>query len=112
VELPDPQPGLVIRYSYLWQSEFVAGRDEGVKDRPAAIIAAIVSETDGHKRVLVLPITHTPPQDPTAAIELPAPVKRRLGLDAEQSWILISEANEFIWRDPTCAACRTIPLAT
>jgi hypothetical protein len=36
VKIPEPVPGLVIRYSYLWQSEFVSGRDEGSKDRPAS----------------------------------------------------------------------------
>ena len=35
---PVPRPGLVIRYSYLWESEAGAGREEGVKDRPCAII--------------------------------------------------------------------------
>jgi hypothetical protein len=100
VPIPDPVPGLVIRYSYLWQSEFEAGRDEGVKDRPAAIVAAIVNDADGAKRVLVLPITHTSPTDPRTAIEIPTAVKRRLGLDAEPSWIVVVEANEFIWPGP------------
>ena len=39
--IPDPAPGLAIRYSYLWHREFVAGHEEGNKDRPCAIIAAI-----------------------------------------------------------------------
>jgi hypothetical protein len=102
VKIPEPIPGLVIRYSYLWQSEFVSGRDEGSKDRPAAIVAAIVSDTDGKKRVLVLPITHTPPlaKAQETTIEIPPAVKRRLGLDDEPSWIVITEANEFIWPGP------------
>jgi len=33
--LPDPQPGLVISYSYLWHHEHRAGREEGLKSRPA-----------------------------------------------------------------------------
>lgn len=100
MKIPDPLPGLVIRYSYLWRSEFLAGRDEGIKDRPAAIVAAIVGDADGTKRVLALPITHTPPADPATAIEIPAAVKRRLGLDDERSWIVITEANEFTWPGP------------
>ena len=59
--LPDPVPGLVIRYAYLWFGEYAAGQEEGVKDRPCAIVAAIRSDEDGNTRVLVLPITHTPP---------------------------------------------------
>jgi len=41
VPLPEPVPGLVIRYSYLWYAEHVLGREEGQKDRPCAIVAAI-----------------------------------------------------------------------
>jgi len=41
VPLPAPVPGLVIRYSYLWHSEHLAGREEGEKDRPCAIVAAL-----------------------------------------------------------------------
>jgi hypothetical protein len=29
VPLPCPVPGLVIRYSYLWYSEHLAGREQG-----------------------------------------------------------------------------------
>lgn len=55
---PDPEPGLVIRYAYLWRREAAMGREEGVKDRPCAIVAAVREETDG-LRVYVLPITHS-----------------------------------------------------
>ncbi len=47
--------------------------------------------------VIVLPITHSSPADPLSAVEIPAPVKRHLGLDDERSWIVISEGNEFDW---------------
>jgi hypothetical protein len=37
VTWPAPQPGLLIRYFYLWEREEArAGREEGVKDRPCA----------------------------------------------------------------------------
>jgi hypothetical protein len=29
VALPEPRPGLVIRYDYLWVAEAAAGRDQG-----------------------------------------------------------------------------------
>lgn len=96
---PRPQPGLVIRYSYLWESEARQGREEGVKDRPCAIILIAVAE-NGEDRVLVLPITHTAPADPTTAVEIPAATKARLGLDAGRSWIVLTELNEFIWPGP------------
>ncbi len=50
--------------------------------------------------VTVLPITHTPPHNPALAIELPTLVKRRLGLDDERSWVVLTEANRFLWPGP------------
>jgi len=96
VNIPQPEPGLVIRYSYLWLSEYQAGQEEGTKDRPCGVILALDDE-DGETRVLVLPITHTPPSDPSTAVEIPLQTKQRLGLDFERSWIVLSEANEFFW---------------
>jgi hypothetical protein len=52
---------------------------------------------DGTIRVVVAPITHTPPADPDASIEIPAQVKARLGLDGERSWVRIDEVNRFVW---------------
>jgi hypothetical protein len=99
VSWPDPRPGLVIRYSYLWQREQAAGREEGVKDRPCAIVVA-VDNPDGEKTVYVLPVTHSPPTDPQDAVELPQATKARLGLDSERSWIVVSEGNSFVWPGP------------
>jgi hypothetical protein len=59
-----------------------------------------VIDDDGDQDVVILPITHTAPIDPKDAIEIPQPVKTRLGLDSERSWIMITEANEFIWPGP------------
>jgi len=39
--LPEPEPGLVISYSYLWHYERAAGVEEGRKDRPCVILVAI-----------------------------------------------------------------------
>jgi hypothetical protein len=100
VSLPKPEPGLVIRYSYLWHDEHLAGREEGAKDRPCALVAAITSDQDGATRVLVLPITHTAPKDPSAAVEIPGDLKRGLKLDGARSWVVVSEWNEFRWPGP------------
>ena len=99
MSFPEPYAGLVIRYAYLWRREFEAGRTEAVKDRPCSVIL-VVTDEDGDQEVLVLPITHSPPTDPADAIEIPTITKNRLGLDAERSWIVITEANEFIWPGP------------
>jgi len=99
VAFPEPFPGLVIRYAYLWRREFLQGREEGVKDRPCAILLT-VSDAEGDRRVVVLPITHSPPKDPALAVEIPAATKRRLGLDGERSWIILTESNRFVWPGP------------
>lgn len=100
---PNPQAGLVIRYSYLWKREHDAGRDEGTKDRPCAIVLSI-QEQDGEQMVHVLPITHTPPARDSHAIEIPAATKRRLGLDSDRSWIVLTELNKFVWPGPDLRA--------
>ncbi len=97
--LPKPAPGLVIRYSYLWRSEHLEGREEGQKDRPCAIIAALRADA-GDTRVLVLPVTHSPPDDASLAVEIPAKLKQRLRLDGARSWVVLSEWNEFVWPGP------------
>jgi hypothetical protein len=94
VPLPEPVPGLVIRYSYLWAEEHGRGQEEGVKDRPCAVILVSTDE-DGERWVTVLPVTHAPPSVPELAVEIPAATKRRLGLDDERSWVVLSEANRF-----------------
>jgi len=97
VPIPNPEPGLVIAYSYLWHHEHRAGREEGQRDRPSVIVLAVEREADGAIIVTVLPITHSPQTDPASAVEIPLPVKRHLGLDDDRSWIVVAEGNEFLW---------------
>ena len=59
--IPNPEPGLVISYAYLWHHEHQAGREEGQKDRPSVIVLAIEREADGATVATVLPITHSAP---------------------------------------------------
>lgn len=100
VNWPAPQPGLVIRYSYLWESEARQGREEGVKDRPCAVILVLLREGEEYPIVRVLPITHAPFADSADALEIPTLTKERLGLDSERSWVVLTEANDFIWPGP------------
>jgi hypothetical protein len=94
VPLPEPVPGLVIRYSYLWADEHERGQEEGVKDRPCAIIL-VTTDEEGEKLVTVLPVTHAPASDLALAVELPAATKRRLGLNEARSWVVLTEAKPF-----------------
>jgi hypothetical protein len=96
---PTPEPGLVIGYSYLWKAEAERGQLEGIKDRPCAIILTVEND-EGERIVSLVPVTHTPPHDPDAAVELPTATKRRLGLDNERSWVVVSEFNRFVWPGP------------
>jgi len=97
--LPDPVPGLVVRYSFLWSHEARAGSEDGSKDRPCAVLLATTTK-EGKQIVTVLPVTHTPPADPRLAVEIPAATKARLGLDHARSWIVLTEANRFQWPGP------------
>ena len=105
MKIPRPEPGLVIRYSYLWLREHEQGREEGAKDRPCAIILA-ARDIAGEFKTLVLPVTHSPPARAEDALEMPAPLKRRLGLDAERSWVAVSESNYFTWPGPDLRSAR------
>lgn len=97
---PEPEVGLVISYSYLWKEDEEQGLVEGRKDRPCAIVVAIdlpPPEPGGRKQVAVAPITHSPPDDPSVAVEIPLRVKQHLGLDDERSWVILEEVNVFTW---------------
>lgn len=94
--IPNPEPGLVIAYAYLWHREHQAGQEVGRKDRPGVIVLAIERDASGEIIVTVLPITHSAPADPKSAVEIPLPVKRHLGLDDDRSWIAVAEGNEFL----------------
>jgi len=99
VPLPVPEPGLVISYAYLWHSEYREGREEGVKDRPCAIILT-TQAASGETIVTVLPVTHNAPGEEREAVEIPLAVKRRLRLDEARSWVMVSEVNRFVWPGP------------
>ena len=93
--IPEPSPGLVIRYDYLWSREATVGRTQG-KDRPACLVAASDSASTP-RFVVLLPITHSPPTGDTIAIEIPVKVRQSIGLDDEPSWVVVSEYNVDEW---------------
>src|ERR1700743_2201925 len=93
--LPRPEPGLVIRYDYLWQHETASARLSG-KERPACLVATLDDEADP-QLVLILPITHVQPRGQTVGVEIPHVVAQHLVLDDARSWIVVSEANVNFW---------------
>jgi hypothetical protein len=86
---------LVIRYDYLWSREAAAGHDVG-KDRPACLVAATDSAASP-RFVVILPITHTPPDKDTVGVEIPAKVRQAIGLGDAPSWVIVSEHNVDEW---------------
>ena len=94
--IPNPEPGLVISYAYLWRREFEAGQEEGRKNRPCVIVLS-VEKHDSGTHVTVAPITHSPPSPGTPCLEIPLRVKQHLGLDDDRSWVILGEVNQFVW---------------
>lgn len=97
MSIPTPKPGLVIRYSFAWNSEYESGAVEGSKDRPCAIVVTVPEGDGGQVRTVVVPITHAAPRDPDTSLEVPANVCRSLGLDGARHWIRFDELNRFNW---------------
>ncbi|HEV3052026.1 MAG TPA: hypothetical protein VGX50_17080 [Longimicrobium sp.] len=64
------------------------------------MVVLAVSGKGPRPELVVAPITHGVPADAAQAVELPANVKRDLGLDRERSWILATELNRFAWPGP------------
>jgi len=97
MSFPIPKPGLVIRYSFLWSDAEARGATEGAKDRPCAIVVAVRRDPNGEIDTVVAPVTHRPPKDSTASIEIPAATCKSLGLDKGRHWLRLDELNRFAW---------------
>ena len=77
-----------------------ADKKKASKTAHAQFLLALTDD-EGEQKVVVLPITHSPPGDAAHAVEIPAATKRRLGLECiERSWIVVTEANRFTWPGP------------
>jgi uncharacterized protein YifN (PemK superfamily) len=100
VKKPEPVEGLVICYDYLWKDEHQKGKIEGKKNRPCAIVIVVPPTEAEKRRVVVVPVTHSPPRSSQDAIEIPHKIKQHLGLDDERSWIVTTEVNRVAWDDP------------
>jgi hypothetical protein len=94
--IPDPEPGLVISYAYVWRREFEAGQEEGSKNRPCVIVLSVNKQESG-TQVTVVPITHSLPSSALPYVEIPHRVKQHLGLDDDRSFVILDEVNQFIW---------------
>jgi hypothetical protein len=93
----EPEAGLVISYDFLWKEDQQEGADYGSKDRPCAIIFTITAEDEGGHRVVVCPITHSPPSDDQSAVEISPRIAAHLGLDGDKMWIKTDAVNVLTW---------------
>jgi hypothetical protein len=53
--------------------------------------------------VTVFPMTHSPPFEHRDAVELPAALKKHLGLDDERSWVVVTEFTASSGRASICS---------
>jgi hypothetical protein len=109
--IPEPVPGLIFRYGYLWLAELRQGRIDPVKDRPACIAVRIANAEDVGLRlagtqsvrldpgdIIILPITTQRPTAGQVGIELSPEEKALCRLDpGVRSWVIVSEFNADIW---------------
>ncbi len=96
---PAPRPGDVVLYAYLWGREARAGAEEARKERPCAVVLAATTVGD-RVQVVVAPVTSRAPKVAEEGVEIPAAVRRRLGLQEAPCWIVLTEVNRFVWPGP------------
>jgi len=96
VKLPDPVPGLVIRFGYTWH------KDRFTKDRPCDIV--LTSKASG--LVTVVPITHSYPEvgEEAESLLIPQNICKAIGLDEDANYVRLSEVNQFSWPSDRLAA--------
>jgi hypothetical protein len=100
--IPKPEPGLVIRFDYLFDDPQYAVRHYdklGEKERPCVIVVAVREAATGQIMVTIAPITASEPLDKSVVVEIPQRVRQNLGLAGEgkRSWIILDEINESEW---------------
>ncbi len=93
-----PPVGHVVAYEYLWSSK-ARKRQDGEKVYPTALILSTRDEL-GSTVAYALGISHMPPREGRRALEVPAKLRRHIGLDAEPQWIYTDEVNVFVWPGP------------
>ena len=93
-----PPIGHVVAYEYLWSSK-AGKRQDGAKTYPTALILSTRDEL-GSTLVYALGISHMRPPDGRRALDVPAKLRRHIGLDAEPQWIYTDEVNVFVWPGP------------
>ncbi|WP_299592829.1 hypothetical protein [uncultured Tateyamaria sp.] len=95
--LPEPRPGLVVGYDFLFREQADVGMENANKPHPSAIILVVRKELQ--TRVSLLAISHAPPS-PTEApyrLKLTSAECRQMGLDSGDHWVNLRDINSFDW---------------
>lgn len=88
-----PKPGDVWAYPFLWKHQADKGETEGRKYRPCAV-PVLIRRIEGHREVLLLPVTTKTPSSTTAYLSVPEIEKKRAGLDSDVPlWIILDQFN-------------------
>lgn len=97
MSLPDPRPGLVVGYDFLFREQADAGMENASKPHPAAII--LVLDENVQTRVSLVAISHSPPSPSEAPyrLNLNPSECRAMGLDSADHWINLRDINSFDW---------------
>ena len=105
--LPEPRPGLVVGYDFLFREQADAGMENASKPHPAAVV--IVTRREVQTRVSLVAISHAPPSPGQARnyLKLTPAECRQMGLDSGDHWINLRDINSFDW--PGYDLARTAP---
>jgi uncharacterized protein YifN (PemK superfamily) len=100
MKLPNPEVGLVFPYYYLWRREHERGEESGRKSRPCILIVVAAIAKGNRQTVIAVPVTTQKPDSTRSYVEIPDRVRRHLGLNAPQCWVICDEYNQFDWPSP------------
>lgn len=95
----EPKAGLVICYDFLWKEEAKLGQDQGMKNRPCAVVLASQIKDDNSRDVIVCPVTHSLPKKGETSVEIPRKVAQHLNLDHQRMWIKTHQVNKIKWQN-------------
>ena len=88
------EPGDVVAYTFMWSTNWMSGHV--LRPRPCVVLHAADLGT-GQREAVLLPITHTPQNDPRNAIAVPREMSLLMGLDDRANFVVINEANSLLW---------------
>ena len=81
-----------------FEAPYAEGREHSAAARHRGVAGNVLISAEEYARLKRRDRrTHSAPRRVDDAIEIPPATQQRLGLDSERSWIVITEANEFVW---------------